>query len=487
MPRRIRGSHNYITLGIYLSIVVFLWYLKTLAPTVLWGDSARLAKSSYILELDYDPHNHPLHTLLGSLFNLIPLGDIAWRQNLMSAVFGALTVFLLYLVVFKITNSKFCSLSAGGSLALSHTFWQLSVINETYSPLAFFSVLPVLILLLWRENKRKGLLYLLFFLSGLGISNNSLILFFVPAYAAYILSFKEGRESFSKKSLFIIFVSFLSGLSVLILSVFWKGHAIHEIVRRSIANPFQCYVHINKIFQEVMRYPVYLFYQFPLVGFLLGLRGIKRLIGPDRKLLVFLLSLAFIDIIFASAYARTKQYYLMLPSYLIFAVFIGPGLNYIRNKFTQISLLVLLVCLPLLLYYNIPAILGSLNIDPVKTRSVPYRDNTRYFLVPDKSNYFGAYRYGREALAAVKPGSIIIADFTTAAVLDYFCVVEKECPVKIIFSESIDIPPFIADNIKINNIYLADTEESYYDMKRLKEKYRFVPQGPVFRVLKKND
>ena len=488
MLRRSFSCRNYITLGFCFSIIIFLLYLKTLAPTVLWGDSARLAKSSYILELDYDPNNHPLHTLVGSLFNLIPLGDIAWRQNLMSAFFGALTVFLLYIVVFKITNSKLSSLSAMLSLAVSHVFWHLSVINENYALLAFFFVLLILILLLWRENKRKELLYLLFFLSGLGISNNSLIFLFMPVYVIYILSFKQGREAFSRKDLFVFSVCFLSGLFILILPMFWKRHTIFEIIHRSIARPFKQYVSIGKVFLEIIRYPFYLFYQFPLAGFLLGLKGIKRLTKSDKKLLLFLLAVAFIDIIFASGYARTRQIYLILPSFLIFAVFIGIGFQDARNRFVQIVLLILLICLPVLLYYNIPAILSKLNIDVVKTRSVPYRDNNKYFLLPDKSNYFGAYRYGREALATAKPNSIIIADFTTAAVLDYFCIVEdKVRPVKIIFSESIDIPRFIADNIKINNIYLADIEESYYDIKRLKDEYRFVPEGPIFQVLKKDD
>lgn len=473
-------------LGIFLLIGVFLFYLKTLAPTVLWGDSAKLTISAYTLNLDCTPGSHPLHGLIGSLFNLIPFGNIAYRQNLMSAFFASLTVFLLYLVIFKITNSRLSSICAALSLTVSHTFWHLAVINETYSLLSFFFVLLILILLIWQKSQDNRLLYLFFFLLALSISNNGLMVFFIPAYMIYFLCFGQNRKILIKSNIFLIFISFLLGSSLLIFLFIHKRHSLTQILSYNVVIPFTRYYRtFYKMVLETIKYPIYLLYQFPVLGFFLGLKGIRRFFKLDKKLFLLLLVIAIIDICFAGGYMRQKQFYLLIPSYLIFAIFIGIGFNSIKNNYSKIVIILIMICLPILLYYNVPFILDSLHIDLVKARSLPYRDNNRYFLLPDKSNYFGAYMYGKETLEIVEPNSILIADFTPLAVIKYLRIVEnKSCNAKIIFSESIDIQKFIAKNIDHYIIYLADLEP-YYDINNLRQKYSIVPKGLIFQVIRK--
>ena len=74
-------------------------YGMTLAPTVVtvFDDSLELQLVTYMLGIAHPP-GYPLYTLLGWLFTRLPLGDVAYRVNLMSAVFGALTVALVYLI-----------------------------------------------------------------------------------------------------------------------------------------------------------------------------------------------------------------------------------------------------------------------------------------------------------------------------------------------------------------------------------------------------
>jgi len=111
-PRRI-SRDMVITLGAF--VIPFLLYVRTLAPTVhamastdrttVYGlDSAELAAGAYTLGIVHAP-GYPLYLLLGKAFSYLPFGDIAYRLNLMSAFFGALTVGLIYLILERYTRS----------------------------------------------------------------------------------------------------------------------------------------------------------------------------------------------------------------------------------------------------------------------------------------------------------------------------------------------------------------------------------------------
>ena len=80
-------------------VVVFLvsliFYLITLSPTIF--DSVaniEYAATAYGLVIPHPPGN-PLYVVLGKLFTFLPFGDIAYRVNLMSAVFAAATSVLI--------------------------------------------------------------------------------------------------------------------------------------------------------------------------------------------------------------------------------------------------------------------------------------------------------------------------------------------------------------------------------------------------------
>lgn len=71
--------------------------------------------------------------MIGIVVKNIPIGQLAYRINLISAVFGALTVANLFLLV-RLWLGKFLpALIAAITLAVSWTFWQQAVISETYT------------------------------------------------------------------------------------------------------------------------------------------------------------------------------------------------------------------------------------------------------------------------------------------------------------------------------------------------------------------
>ena len=83
-------------IGLVLFLVGLYTYLRTLAPTVLEGDAALFQYTPYVLGVTY-PTGYPFYILLGKLWVwLLPVGEIAWRMNLLSAFCAALALPLLY-------------------------------------------------------------------------------------------------------------------------------------------------------------------------------------------------------------------------------------------------------------------------------------------------------------------------------------------------------------------------------------------------------
>jgi hypothetical protein len=143
-----------------LGTVVFLGalalYWRTLAPSVatIFDDSLEFQVVCPTLGIAH-PTGYPLYTLLGKFFTLIPVGDTAYRVNLMSAFFAALTVVVIYLIVRILTDGSLAALFASLAIAVSPVFWSQAVIAEVYSLNAFFTALVVYLLFRWEMNRRQ--------------------------------------------------------------------------------------------------------------------------------------------------------------------------------------------------------------------------------------------------------------------------------------------------------------------------------------------
>ena len=87
-----------------LALVV---YNATLTPSLSYKspDGNELATIPYILGLAHST-GYPLYTWLGKLFTYLPIGDVAHRMNLMSAVLGAAGVAILYGIMLLITRRR---------------------------------------------------------------------------------------------------------------------------------------------------------------------------------------------------------------------------------------------------------------------------------------------------------------------------------------------------------------------------------------------
>jgi hypothetical protein len=188
-------------------IVSFSVYVYTLAPTITFGDSGELVTAAYTLGIAHPP-GYPLWLLIAKLFSFIPIGDVAYRLNLMSALLDAVAIGILSLVISRtipavcarvIPGEAFespvaglvigsASASAALILAFSSTFWHQSVIAEVYALNNLLVSAILLLLVLWAENPEKnGLLFAVSFLFGAGQANHQTLLLMAPALAFFVL------------------------------------------------------------------------------------------------------------------------------------------------------------------------------------------------------------------------------------------------------------------------------------------------------------
>ncbi len=176
-----------------LFIGSLLLYVSTMAPSVVPGDSAEFQFVPYILGIAHPP-GYALYILLGKLFTLLPLGSVAYRMNLFTALCGALTVSLTYLIILQLSPKKPSSLAAqvpailgAAAFAVSANLWQHATFTNAHTLTATLAALALFLLLAWDKSGDDRWLYAFALICGLSMTHHPLILISFPAFAAFIL------------------------------------------------------------------------------------------------------------------------------------------------------------------------------------------------------------------------------------------------------------------------------------------------------------
>jgi hypothetical protein len=139
-------------------------YLITLTPTVPFWDSGEFIAVATILGVPHPPGT-PFYVLLGRIATLVPWASIAQRVNALSAIAGALAVFLTYLSALRLIRlsqgnerqpwHEWVAIAAAGTgallLAFSDAFWENSIEAEVYSLMSLAQILVFWLGLRWWE------------------------------------------------------------------------------------------------------------------------------------------------------------------------------------------------------------------------------------------------------------------------------------------------------------------------------------------------
>lgn len=175
----------------------FLLFASTLAPSVVFGDPSEYTFVPHIWGVLHPPGYAFMTLLVKTWQTLAPVGSVAYRTNLLSAVIGALSGVLVFGGVHQLSPlarraSPRARLMAAGFAALalfaSTDFWQHAIHANAHIVTAALAALSLFLLLAWRAGGDHRRLSLFAFVAGLSVTQHPLLVFSFPAYAAFIVA-----------------------------------------------------------------------------------------------------------------------------------------------------------------------------------------------------------------------------------------------------------------------------------------------------------
>jgi len=371
-------------LALPVSLAALTVYVLTLTPSLsyLSPDGSELATIPAVLGLAHSP-GYPLYTWLGFLFSLIPIGDVAHRINLMSAVLGALGVGGLYLIIMRIGPdlpvppslqgkggaggiAQRCIAALAALLfAFSLDFWSQALIAEVYAPNVALIALTLLTLLLW-ERKRQTRYFILFSLTfGLSLGMHISDLGFAPAFVLFALLVIVSGESRvgSRESSVVSRPPFARAIAEMILLALGGGLGFalgaaqylwplltasslndRAMLRNAPTSLAGLYNYTLGAFQNFRfafpltalpdRLVIYLDLlrqQFGLVGIALGVIGLFSLLFRRPRHFYLLVGMYLVHVWFFIQYRAFDLEVFFVPAHFLWAVFLAFGLFEILN------------------------------------------------------------------------------------------------------------------------------------------------------------
>jgi hypothetical protein len=325
-----------------VGLLAFVVYVQTLLPGAGWGDVARF---QYVARIWGIPHRfgYPLYIGLSRLFGMLPFGDLAYRINLMSACFAALAVLMVYFIVMRLADDWIAAASAGLAFAFSRALWIQAVVAEVYTLNAALIGAVVLVLLVWYQTRKLGFLYLGIGLYALSFGNHLTVVTLLPA-VIYLVLVTDYRVLLDPVKVAVMVGLVLLGAAQYLYVIVrahqqpllnelgpfsWRGW-IHWMTRSRFPGQFFGYSPGDQV-DRMREYLELLEKQFLRWGYIVGWIGAWEQLKADLKAFGFL-ALAALGIYgFGMNYGGITFRIYLIPSYLLFAVFLGCGLSALRR------------------------------------------------------------------------------------------------------------------------------------------------------------
>ena len=169
-------------------ILPLLLYVRTLAPTIYNLDSAEFTTAVVTNGLVRST-GYPLYLVLGKVWTWLPWSaDMGYRLNLFSAVCGAATIYMADRVLRRLRVGAWARLGALGLLAVAPYFWSLSLIAEVYTLHTALMVGVILALLRWADAPSPARLALPVLLMTLSMGNHASTILLVPGCVWFVLT-----------------------------------------------------------------------------------------------------------------------------------------------------------------------------------------------------------------------------------------------------------------------------------------------------------
>jgi hypothetical protein len=332
-----------------VALVALSVYIATLAPALTFEhsgtDGGDLIAAARTLGVPH-PTGYPTYTLLAWLFTHVPLGSLAYRVNLLSAVCAAAAVGFfcrsVELLAPAAEHPLVLPAAAALTVAFSSLFWSQAVISEVYALLALCSSVLLWLLIRWRNGKGDHTLWLGGLVLGLGLGNHLTLVFSLPA--ALLLLWPERRRLFRLRTLLPTMGLFALGLSVYLYlplaashypPVNWGNPSTWQgfwwVVSARQYQSFAFGLPAQEIGNRLANWAALLGEQFGWWGLAIGLVGAWWWWRRDRRLMLFSLTWILPLALYAFFYDTGDSYVYLLPALLMLGLWWSGGIGYLLD------------------------------------------------------------------------------------------------------------------------------------------------------------
>ncbi len=480
-------------------------YIASCAPGTLWQDSGMYQYRIWHNDIEGKlglALAHPLYHIIGIAAKYIPLGEFAYRVNLISAIAGAIAVANLFLLLRLWLGKNPPALIGALTLALSWTTWQFASIAEVYTLHSALFIAELVMLFQYVKTKRIGYLYLLGLLNGLALSNHMWAAIAFACYAVF-LAVLLVKKQIGTKNFGIIVLLWVIGAApyeyLIITSAIQRG-IVSTLASAAFGNAWDSAVLNTSLSARIVKENlIFIAYNYPTPNiflFFAGLWGLYRL-APARSFAHILLALLILFFVFAFRYDVPDRYAFFMPFYCLVPIFIGLGYhNLVRRKKSRLIryLAAFFTLLPVPAYIITPIMAEKMQFKIPTKRTIPYRNDYIWFLRPWNGSNAGPEQFATEALSGVEDNAIILADGTTVYALWYVQQAKGiKTGVRVLSKHgSYENPAAfptketIGEMIAKNPIYVVSPVAGYCPDYLLEgERYDFVKTGPIYRVVEK--
>ena len=378
--------------------------------------------------------SHPWYIFTARLFSqAFPVSQQFYAINLFSGVGMSVALVFLGLTLWTVTRNAWAVLIAAATLGFAHMAWWMSAVAEVYTWSAAFLLAEVYCLLMALRGRQpsdsggcagKGWEWwlALALVNGMHASLHNFAFLNVPVYGVLFLTqgLKEGWAVTLARGAKCAVV-WLAG-AVLLVGLF----AVEWMKTGSLADTVMSLLFGREFTRVVLGVRTV---DWPLAAKNVALAGVS-LMNPCW-LIVFmgwrtgkvnqawrwgLVGLTGVHGLFWARYFVADQATFILPLLSLLAVWVGLGVAAWRKLLWR-NVLVLL--LALLCAVGVPVVLNKVLAvqygGVTRLRSVPFRDEARYWLIPWKHHETSAARFAKEVQKILRAGDILVADNTVAA------------------------------------------------------------------------
>jgi len=171
------------------ALVTFGLARATLLPGVAFWDTGEFQTVGPVLGTAH-PTGYPAYVILGWLASIVlaPLGEPAFRMNLLAAFLAAATAALVVAVTGQLTRRPLLALATGLVFGMLPVSWRLATHADPHGFHVALVALLLVLLLAWQRRRTDRWLLGAAVVAGVAAANHSLTLFLVPGVALFVVA-----------------------------------------------------------------------------------------------------------------------------------------------------------------------------------------------------------------------------------------------------------------------------------------------------------